>query len=119
MSAMDKDQAQRAIVAIEAAIGVGAIVAPDKLIAAYGMSPKEMNGIGAFAMRLFGIRNVAVALANARGERWAKDFTLAIQAPDIAMFAHALKSGYVPKTAAVGALATAGLVTALSLAARD
>ncbi len=115
---MEPAKAQRAIVIIEAAIGIGAVVAPDKLIAAYGMSPKEMNGIGKFGMRLFGIRNVAVAIANARGEQWAKDFTLAVQAPDAAMFAHAFKTGYVPKQAAGGALATAGLVTALSLIAK-
>lgn len=115
---MDSAQLNRAIVVIESAIGIGAIVAPDKLIAAYGMSPKEMNGIGAFGMRLFGIRNLAVGIANAAGAQWARDFTLAIQAPDIAMFAHAFKTGYVPKQAAAGALATAGLVTALSLAAR-
>ena len=115
---MDQAQLTRAIVGIESAIGIGAIVAPDKLIAAYGMSPSEMNGIGAFAMRLFGIRNLAVAIATARGEKWARDFTLAIQAPDAAMFAHAYKTGYVPKQAAAGALATAGIVTALALAAR-
>jgi hypothetical protein len=118
MPVMESDKLHRTVVALEAAIGIGAIVAPDKLIAAYGMSPKEMNGIGAFGMRLFGIRNLAVAVANASGQKWARDFTLAIQAPDIAMFAHAYKTGYVPKQAAGGALATAGLVTALSLAAR-
>lgn len=115
---MDRSQANRAVIAIESAIGIGAIVAPDKLIAAYGMSPSEMNGIGKFAMRLFGIRNLGVGLANLRGDQWARDFTLAIQVPDIAMFAHAFRAGYVPRTAAGGALATAGLVTALSLAAR-
>lgn len=115
---MEREQLQRAIVVTEAAIGIGAIVAPDKLIAAYGMKPSDLNGIGAFAFRLFGIRNLYVAIANARGEQWASDLTLAIQAPDIAMFAHAYKTGYVPKQAAAGAIATAGLVTALSLAAR-
>ncbi len=77
-----------------------------------------MNGIGTFGMRLFGIRNLSVGIANFAGSQAARDYTLAVQAPDIAMFAHAYKSGYVPKQAAVGALATAGLVTALSLAAR-
>lgn len=115
---MNPTTAQRTVVALEAAIGVGSIVAPDKLIAAYGMKPSDLNGIGAFAFRLFGIRNVMVALANARGQAWAKDFTLAVQAPDALMFAHAFRTGYVPKPAAAGALATAGLVTALSVAAR-
>jgi hypothetical protein len=115
---MDPAQANRAVVALESAIGLGAIVAPDKLIALYGMSPKELNGIGKFAMRLFGIRNLGVGIANATGAQWARDFTLYVQAPDIAMFAHAYKTGYVPKLAAGGALATAGLVTALSLAGR-
>jgi hypothetical protein len=87
-------------------------------VALYGVPTSEVTGIGAFAMRLFGIRNLAVGLANAAGAQWAKDFTLAIQAPDIAMFAHAYRSGYVPKQAAAGALATAGLVTALALGAR-
>jgi hypothetical protein len=115
---MTSTQLQRSVVAIETAIGVGAIVAPDKLIAAYGLEPSELNGIGKFGFRLFGIRNLCVALANAAGQPWASDFTLYVQAPDIAMFAHAYKTGYVPKQAAAGALATAGLVTALSLAAR-
>lgn len=112
---MDSD---KLVIGIESAIGLGAILAPEKLVALYGVPASEVTGIAAFGMRLFGIRNLAVGLANARGARWAKDFTLAIQAPDIAMFAHAYKSGYVPKQAAAGALATAGLVTALSLAAR-
>lgn len=115
---MDTATIKRTIVGIELAIGAGATLAPDKLIAAYGMKPSDMNGIGAFGFRLFGIRNLAVALANATGQQWADDFTLYIQAPDIAMFAHAYKSGYVPKQAAAGALATAGLVTGLALAAR-
>jgi hypothetical protein len=116
---MDKAQINKTIVAIEAFIGVGAVVAPDKLVALYGVPAKDMNGIATFGMRLFGIRNLAVAVANAAGKQWARDFTLAIQAPDIAMFAHAFKDGYVPKQAAVGALATAGLVTGLALAGRD
>ncbi len=110
--------ANRAVIAIESAIGIGAIVAPQKLVALYGVPSSEVTGIGAFGMRLFGIRNLAVGVANAAGAQWARDFTLAVQAPDVAMFAHAYKTGYVPKQAAAGALATAGLVTALCLAAR-
>jgi hypothetical protein len=115
---MDTQKLDRAIIGIEGAIGLGAILAPDKLVALYGVPSSEVTGIAAFAMRLFGIRNLAVALANAGGAQWAKDFTLAVQAPDIAMFAHAYRTGYVPKPAAAGALATAGLVTALCIAAR-
>jgi hypothetical protein len=118
MSAMDSERLHRTIAGIEAGIGLGAILAPEKLVALYGIPSGEMNGIGAFGMRLFGIRNLAVALMNFGGSQAARDFTLAIQAPDIAMFAHAFKTGYVPKQAAVGALATAGLVTGLSLAAK-
>jgi hypothetical protein len=118
MPRMDSAKLHRTIVGIEGAIGVGAILAPEKLVALYGVPSGEVTGIAAFGMRLFGIRNLAVALANAGGQQWARDFTLAIQAPDIAMFAHAYKTGYVPKQAAAGALATAGLVTALSLAAK-
>src|SRR4051812_22903698 len=112
---MDTKTMDRAVIGIESAIGVGAILAPEKLVALYGVPTSELTGIGAFAMRLFGIRNLAVGLASAAGAQWAKDFTLAIQAPDIAMFAHAYRAGYVPRQAAAGALATAGLVTALCL----
>lgn len=115
---MNATTAQRTIVALEGAIGIGATLAPDKLIAAYGMKPEDLNGIGAFAFRLFGIRNVAVAVANARGEQWASDLTLQLQLPDALMFAHAFRTGYVPKQAAAGALATAGLITALSFVAK-
>lgn len=116
---MHSTTAQRTVVAVESLIGLGAIAAPEKLVALYGVPSGEVTGIAAFAMRLFGIRNLAVGLANASGRKWAKDFTLYIQAPDLAMFAHAFRSGYVPKQAAAGAMATAGLVTALSLVARD
>jgi hypothetical protein len=116
---MDSAQTHRLIAGIESAIGLGAIVAPEKLVALYGISPREVNGIGAFAMRLFGIRNLAVALANLAGDQKARDFTLAIQAPDLAMFVHAYRTGYIPKQAALGAIATAGLVTGLSLRAKQ
>lgn len=115
---MDTATAKRAVAGIEIAIGAGAILAPDKLIAAYGMSPKEMNGIGKFGFRLFGIRNFMVGLALLSGRKEAEDLTLAVQVPDALMFAHAYRTGYVPKQAAAGALATAGLVTGLALAGR-
>src|SRR3954447_5419098 len=115
---MTSDQTHRLVAGIESAIGLGAIVAPEKLVALYGVPAGELTGIGAFGMRLFGIRNLAVGLANFGGNQTARDFTLAIQAPDLAMFVHAFRSGYVPRQAAAGAIATAGLVTALSLAAK-
>jgi hypothetical protein len=115
---MDSERLHRIIAAIESAIGIGAIVAPEKLVALYGVPSSEMNGIGAFAMRLFGIRNLSVGLANFAGSQPARDFTLAVQAPDLAMFVHAFKTGYIPKRAAAGAISTAGLVTILSLAAK-
>lgn len=115
---MTTAQLKRTVAGVETVIGAGAILAPDKLIAAYGMKPSELNGIGAFAFRLFGIRNLMMGLLLASGRKEAEDFTLAVQAPDLAMFVHAYRSGYVPKQAAAGAIATAGLVTALSLAAR-
>ena len=82
------------------------------------MKPCELNGIGKFGFRLFGIRNLMVGLMLTSGRKEAEDFTLAVQAPDLAMFVHAYKTGYVPKQAAAGAIATASLVTGLSLAAR-
>ena len=115
---MDTDQLNRIVAGIEIAIGAGAVFAPDKLVATYGIPARDMNGIATFGMRLFGVRNLAIGLLSLQGNQSARDFTLAIQAPDVAMFAHAFKTGYVPKQAAGGALATAGLVTALSFAAR-
>ncbi|MEA2125694.1 MAG: hypothetical protein QOI80_2476 [Solirubrobacteraceae bacterium] len=115
---MDSARLHRIIAGIESAIGLGAIVAPEKLVALYGIPSSDVNGIAAFGMRLFGIRNLAVGVANFAGSQQARDFTLAVQAPDLAMFAHAYKTGYIPKQAAAGAIATAGLVTALSLAAK-
>ncbi len=115
---MDTATTKKAIAAIELGIGIGATFAPDKLIAAYGMKPSDLNGIGKFGFRLFGIRNFMVGLLLFSGRKEAEDFTLAVQAPDLVMFAHAYKTGYVPKQAAVGAIATAGLVSGLALAAR-
>ena len=115
---MDSAQLKRTIAGIETAIGLGATFAPDKLIAAYGMKPSDLNGIGRFGFRLFGIRNLMVGLLLFSGRKEAEDFTLAVQVPDTLMFAHAFKSGYVPKQAAGGALATAALVSGLALAAR-
>lgn len=115
---MNPATAKRAVIATEIAIGAGAILAPDKLVAAYGVPARELNGIGTFGFRLFGIRNVMVGLASLSGRKEAADFTLAVQVPDLLMFAHAYRTGYVPKRAAAGALATAGLVVGLSLAGR-
>jgi hypothetical protein len=118
MSRMDSARLNRIIAAIEIAIGTGAVLAPQKLVAVYGVPSGELTGIGAFGMRLFGIRNLLTGLSAASGSQYARDYTLAVQAPDIAMFAHAFKTGYVPRRAAAGALATAGLVTGLALTAR-
>ncbi len=115
---MTSEQLNRTVAAIEIAIGAGATFAPEKLVATYGVPASDMNGIATFGMRLFGVRNLAVGLLSLQGNQSARDFTLAIQAPDVAMFAHAFKTGYVSKRASTGALATAGLVTGLLVAAR-
>lgn len=99
-------------------IGVGALLFPRLLLRAYGVDPRELTGAGLLGWRLFAIRNIAIGSAAVGGHRRAQDTVLAIQAPDIALFAHCYHTESIPRPVAAKAIASASLVAGLGLAAR-
>lgn len=99
-------------------VGVGALLFPRLLLRAYGVDPRELTGAGLLGWRLFAIRNIAIGSAAVGGHRRAQDAVLAIQAPDIALFAHCYRTESIPRPVAAKAMVTASLVAGLGLAAR-
>ena len=115
---MKAEALHRTTAGIALAVGIGAALAPARLLQVYGVDPDEMGGPGALGWRLFAVRNLAVGLAAMGGNRTARDMILPVQAADQLVFAHAYRSAAVPRAAALGAMATSGVIVALELAAR-
>lgn len=115
---MTTDTARRLAGTIPLLIGLGAVAAPDRLVQLYGVDRSEMTGIGAFGWRLFGVRNIVIGAAAVAGHPLARDVTLAIQAPDQAVFAHAFATRSIPRPTAVLAMASSAAVAALAYRAR-
>ena len=112
------DALQRTTAGIALAVGIGALVAPRKLLGVYGVAPGEVGGAGELGWRLFAVRNLFVGGAALGGNPTARAMVLPVQAADQALFLHALRTGSVPARAAIGAMATSGVIVALELAAR-
>lgn len=109
----------RANAVVALAVATGALLSPETLVRAYGVDGKEMTGIGAFGWRLFAMRNVALGVSVLRGSAAARDMFLPIQILDQAVFAHAYRSGSVPKPAAIGAMVTSAVIIGLDLVRRS
>ena len=100
-------------------IGIGALLFPRALLRTYGVDPTELTGAGALGWRLFAVRHLVIAGAALSGHRQARDVVLAVQLPDIAIFAHSYATRSLPRRTSVMALASAGSVALLSAIARS
>ncbi len=109
---------RRTTAGIGVAVGLGALVAPARLLRLYGVNPNELGGAGELGWRLFAVRNLFVGGAALGGNHTARAMVLPVQAADQALFVHALRTGSVPARAGIGAMATSGVIVALELAAR-
>jgi hypothetical protein len=99
-------------------IGIGALLFPRTLLRIYGVDASELSGAGALGWRLFAVRHLVVAGAALSGHRQARDVVLAVQLPDIAIFAHCYATRSIPRRTSILALASAGSVALLSAIAR-
>jgi hypothetical protein len=115
---MEAETLRRATAGLALAVGAGAVLAPARLLSVYGVEPGALGGVGALGWRLFGVRNLFVGGAAWCGDATARAMIPPVQAADQALFAHALRTSSVPAAAAIGAMATSGLIVALELAAR-
>lgn len=100
-------------------IGIGALLFPRTLLRIYGVDPSELGGAGALGWRLFAVRHLVIAGAALSGHRQARDVVLAVQLPDIAIFARCYATRSIPRRTSVLALASAGSVALLSAIARS
>lgn len=118
MPSQDARTLHRVAAGVALLVGAGAAIAPRRLVALYGVDPDEMTGVGEFGWRLFAVRNLVVGGAALAGHRAAQDTVTLVQVPDQIVFWHALRSGAVPRTTGVLAIATSAAVAGLGLAAR-
>ena len=108
----------RGVAAFALLIGVGALLFPRALLRIYGVDPAELTGAGALGWRLFAVRHLVIAGAALSGQRQARDVVLAVQLPDIAIFAHSYATRSLPRRTSLMALASATAVALLSATAR-
>lgn len=112
---MAQRTAELGVGTIATAVGVAALVAPDRLTRLYGA--EAPNGVGAVGWRLFGVRNVVIGGAMLAGQPWALRLAAPVQVPDAAVFLQAVRTGAMPRWSGTLALATAGAVAGLGLRA--
>jgi len=108
----------RASGAIASSVGLSAILSPRLLLRAFGIAPNDVTGAAAFGWRLFGVRTLAVGASAYRGDEAARAAILPVQIADQAVFAHALRTGAVPRRSAALAMAVSGVLIVLDLLAR-
>jgi hypothetical protein len=116
---IDGERIYRCLAAFALAIGIGALLAPRLLLRLYGVPAGDLTGSGQIGWRLFAVRQIWIAAAAFAGDRRARDAVLAIQAPDLVIFALAYRTRSIPRVAAVLALLSAAGVAALSALARS
>lgn len=103
----------RASGAIASSVGLS----PRLLLRAFGIAPNDMTGAAAFGWRLFGVRTLAVGASAYRGDEAARAAIPPVQIADQAVFAHALRTGAVPRRSAALAMAVSGVLIVLDLLA--
>lgn len=107
-----------AAAAIGLSVGVAALIAPHRLVQAYGVDPDEMSGVGAFGWRLFAVRNVAIGLAALGGDNTARRLLPIVQPPDQLVFLHAARAGHIPWWTCGLAMVTSTAVMLLGIIAK-
>lgn len=116
---LDGERIYRGVASYALAIGIGALFAPRLLLRVYGVPPDELTGIGEMGWRLFAVRQIWIAAAAFAGDARARDAMLAIQAPDLIIFAGTYRRRSIPRATSVLALLSAGAVATLSALARS
>lgn len=115
----EAEQIYRGVAGFALLIGVGALLFPRTLLRLYGVDPNELSGAGEMGWRLFAVRNIFTAAAAISGDQKARDTILALQAPDLVIFAHCFRTRSVPRLTSVLAMFSAGGVAALGAYARS
>jgi hypothetical protein len=115
----DGERIYRGVAAFALVIGIGALFAPRRLLQVYGVDPDDLTGPGEMGWRLFAVRQIWIAAAALSGDRRARDAVLAIQAPDLLIFAHAFRTRSIPRPTSVLALLSASGVATASAIARS
>jgi len=100
-------------------VGLAAAASPQRFLGLFGVDRREVTGAAAFGWRLFAARNLVIGFEAHRGDRTALGFFLPVQIADQIVFAHALRTGAVPRYGALMAMGTSGLIIALDLLRRS
>ncbi len=108
----------RGVGALQFTIGGGALIAPRKLAASFGIPPGQLTGDAVLAIRLFAIRQLLLGAGDAVRDPSTTRANLVVQSLDIALFVSTLRSGSIPRKTSLMALTTAIGVTAASIASR-
>lgn len=96
-------------------VGVVAVVAPRRALRLLGVS--DVSGAGVLGWRLFGIRNIGLAILIHVGRPGMRRFALVTQLPDSLSFVAAGRTGRLNVPATVFCLTGSGFVTTMCLAA--
>jgi hypothetical protein len=115
------DKARRALGVIRLVNGTVALLAPGRFLKIIGIDSEE-NGAATYVLRMFGIRNVLLALQLLSGEGPAREQAVRqavfIHATDAAAAVLAGVTGALPVRAAASGAVTSAVNTALSVIAR-
>lgn len=87
-----------------------AIARPTLLVRMLLMDPRELDGAGLLALRLFATRNVWVVWRSLHADRSAQEAYLEIQYLDQVVFWQAAAAGTIPKRTAVLAASISGAI---------
>ncbi len=116
------ERADNAAAAFAALIGGAAILAPRRLLRAFGgpsdlVGRSDLDGIGVLGWRLMGIRTLGIAVLLLRRPQHDEVRRLALltQLPDSVSFALAWRSGALPAAGLARCLAGAGTMVTLAL----
>lgn len=110
--------AEQVMVAIGAAVGVAAAVAPDTLQRAFGVPAADIAPSSRVAWRLFATRNLHLTARALRGDQGALGSYLPLQVLDQLVFWHAFATRPVPRRTSGAAAATSAVIVGLDLARR-
>ncbi len=100
------------------AVGGAAAASPETMLRLFGIDRREVTGAAAFGWRMFAVRTLVISLAAVRGSQAAREAFLPVQVLDQMVFAHAGRTGAIPRRAAAMAMGTSGAIIALDLTAR-
>lgn len=112
------DPTTKGMAAIALAVAAGTTLFPRAFVRLYGFDPDTMGPAGRFGWRLFATRNLYLSTQALRGDPRARDAFLPVQVLDQGVFWHGFATRAMPRSSAVLAAATSGVIIALDLRRR-